>query len=39
VPLVVAEVPPAPDEEGPWWLRTTVTVAGALVDAISGLAN
>jgi D-alanyl-D-alanine carboxypeptidase (penicillin-binding protein 5/6) len=39
VPLLVDAVPAAPAEEGPWWTRTVSTIAGALADAVAGLAD
>jgi D-alanyl-D-alanine carboxypeptidase (penicillin-binding protein 5/6) len=39
VPAVVGAVPPAPGEDGPWWVRTAVTIGRALTEAYGGLAD
>ncbi len=39
VPVVVDVVPPAPGEDGPWWVRTAVTIGRALTEALGGLAD
>jgi D-alanyl-D-alanine carboxypeptidase (penicillin-binding protein 5/6) len=39
VPVVVDAVPPAPAEEGPWWVRTASTIGRAVIDAVAGLAD
>jgi D-alanyl-D-alanine carboxypeptidase (penicillin-binding protein 5/6) len=39
VPLIVPVVPPAPSSSGPWWVRASVAVGGAVADAIDALAG
>jgi D-alanyl-D-alanine carboxypeptidase (penicillin-binding protein 5/6) len=39
VPLVVPEVPPAPASSGPWWVRATGALGGAVVDAVRSIAG
>ncbi len=39
VPLVVASVPPPPAVEGPWWVRTAVSVGRAVGSAIGSVTD
>ncbi len=39
VPLLAATVPPPESSEGPWWLRASSAVAGAVADVIGAIAD